>query len=99
VAEYSGFKTILDYLIEHDLTRSQIIVYGDSKLVIKQMFGRWRIKSGYYVPIAKVCKALLKQFPNITGKWIPREQNGLADELSKAQLKGAGVKFRIQKED
>ena len=99
VAEYSGFKAILDYLIAHDLTKSQIIVYGDSKLVIEQMFGSWRIKFGYYVPIAKTCKAMIKQFPYLTGEWIPREENFLADELSKAQLKRAGVKFRIQKED
>jgi len=99
VAEYSGFKAILDYLIAHDLTKSQIIVYGDSKLVIEQMFGRWRIKFGYYVPIATTCKAMLKQFPYLTGKWIPREKNFLADELSKAELIKAGVTFRIQPEE
>lgn len=98
VAEYSGFKAILDYLIEHGLTKSQIIVYGDSNLVIQQMFGNWRIKFGYYVPIARLCKGMLKQFPYITGRWIPREKNSLADELSKAQLKKAGVQFKIQPE-
>lgn len=97
-AEYAGFKWILDYLIAHDLTKSQIIVYGDSNLVIEQMFGHWRIKSGYYVPMAIQCKNLLKQFSAIQGQWIPREKNFLADELSKAELKKAGVKFRIQPE-
>ena len=101
VAEYSGFKAILDYLIARNLTKSQIVVYGDSQLVIKQMFGdgfgrRWRIKFGYYVPIATICNAMLKQFPYMTGKWIPREENFLADELSKLTLLKAGVKFRIQ---
>jgi len=96
VAEYSGFKAILDYLIAHDLTKSQIVVYGDSKLVIEQMFGSWRINFGYYVPIAKICKAMIKQFPYLTGKWIPREENFLADELSKTEILRAGVKFRIQ---
>ena len=67
--------------------------------VIQQMFGAWRIKFGFYVPIAKTCKAMLKQFPHITGTWIPREKNSLADELSKAELKKAGVKFRIQPEE
>lgn len=99
IGEYSGFKAILDYLIEHDLTKSQIVVYGDSKLVIKQMFGSWRIKFGYYVPIAKICNAMIKQFPYLTGKWIPREENSLADELSKAELKRAGVRFKIQPEE
>lgn len=99
VAEYSGFKAVLDYLVAHDMAKAQVIVYGDSKLVIMQMFGNWRIKFGYYVPIAQTCKAMLKQFPYITGKWIPREQNFLADELSKAQLRRAGVSFRIQPEE
>jgi ribonuclease HI len=98
VAEYSGFKAILDYLISQDLTKLPIVVHGDSKLVIMQMFGNWKIRFGYYVPIAKICKAMLKQFPLIMGEWIPREENFLADELSKAMLKRAGVKFRIQPE-
>ena len=98
IGEYSGFKAILDYLIANDLTKSQIIVYGDSKLVIEQMFGTWKINSGYYVSIARTCKAMIKQFPYLTGKWIPREKNFLADELSKAVLRNAGVEFRIQPE-
>ena len=30
--------------------------------------------------------------------WIPRDKNDIADELSKAELKKAGVEFRIQPE-
>ncbi len=96
VAEYSGFKAILDYLLSHDLHRNVVIIRGDSNLVIHQMFGTWKIKSGYYVPIALLCRQILKQFPNITGEWIRRDENYLADELSKARLIEAGIKFRIQ---
>jgi ribonuclease HI len=101
--EYSGFKAILDYLIEHDLTKSQIIVRGDSRLVLCQMFitcgyrKKWKMNGGFYLPIALKCKELLKQFPNIAGEWIPREKNFLADELSKKELINAGIEFRIQK--
>lgn len=98
VAEYSGFKHILQWLIDHNLNGHCIEIRGDSMLVIKQMFGTWRIKQGFYVPLALECRELLKLFPNIRGQWIPREENGLADELSKAELKKAGVKFRIQPE-
>jgi ribonuclease HI len=96
VAEYSGFKAILDYLLASGLQLGRIEIFGDSNLVIQQMFGKWKIRSGYYVPIALACRDLLKQFSQIRGKWIPREENLLADELSKAQLVKAGVKFRIQ---
>ena len=98
VAEYSGFKYILNWLIGKGWDKEEILVRADSMLVIEQMFGTWRIKQGFYVPIAIECKNLLQKFPRIRGEWIPREQNSLADELSKAEILKAGVKFRIQKE-
>ena len=96
VAEYSGFKAILDHLLAGGLHLEPIEVFGDSNLVIQQMFGRWKIRGGFYVPVALACKKLLEKFPRIRGHWIPREQNSIADELSKAQLIKAGVKFEIQ---
>jgi ribonuclease HI len=103
LAEYSGILEILLNLKGMGLEKETIIIRGDSKLVICQMFGNergrhWRIKSGFYVPLAHACKKLLKDFPHAVGQWIPREENGLADELSKAELKRAGVQFRIQPE-
>jgi ribonuclease HI len=97
VAEYSGFRHALIWLLGQNLNGHCIEIRGDSMLVIKQMFGSWRIKQGFYVPIAMECIQLLRQFPNIRGKWIPREENSLADKLSKAELLRAGVEFRIQK--
>jgi len=99
VAEYSGFKAILEYLLEEGLAAEEIEVLGDSQLVIKQMFGSWNINQGFYVPIAWECKSLLKHFNSIKGVWIPREKNSFADALSKAEITKAGVKFRIQREE
>ena len=96
VAEYSGFKRILEWLIEEGMEKEVIEICGDSNLVIQQMFGTWKIKRGFYVPIAKECLELLKRFPTISGKWIRRDENSIADKLSKAELIKAGVKFRIQ---
>lgn len=105
VAEYSGFLAILEYLVKHKLTNEEILVHGDSRLVLCQTLildpqynVRWKIKKGFYVPLAKKAIKLLKQFPNIKGQWIPREENDIADELSKAELKKAGIEFRIQPE-
>jgi len=97
MVEYAAFKFVLEWLISHGLNGQCIEVRGDSMLVIEQMWGQWRIKQGFYVSIAKECRELLKQFPNISGKWIPREENSMADKLSKAELIKAGVEFRIQK--
>lgn len=98
VAEYSGFRHILEWLIGEALNEAEIKIFGDSNLVIQQMFGSWRIKKGLYTPIAWRCCELLKEFTKISGHWIPREQNALADKLSKEELIKAGIKFRIQPE-
>lgn len=99
VAEYQGFLAILNQLIAMNLEQEEIRIYGDSNLVIQQMKGYWKIKQGHYVPFAHAARKLLVKFPRLILRWIPREQNSLADELSKDQLRGAGIKFRIQPED
>jgi ribonuclease HI len=96
VGEYLAFIAILERLIEMNFTDVWVKIYGDSKLVIEQMFGTWSIKSGFYVPHAVKARKLLEKFTNIKGEWIPREQNGVADELSKAELIKRNVEFRIQ---
>lgn len=96
VAEYLGFTAILEKLIEMGFQREKIMIFGDSNLVIQQMFGSWKIKKGFYVPLAKEAKRIVKKFSNLHGRWIPREENSLADELSKAELIKANVKFKIQ---
>ena len=96
VAEYSGFVSILEYLLEMGYEKEEIHVFGDSNLVIKQMFGTWKMRKGFYIPIAKKAKVLVKKFKNMKGFWIPREENSIADELSKAELIKAGIEFKIQ---
>jgi ribonuclease HI len=99
VAEYSGFLAILEYLLSTGLDDQPIRIHGDSKLVIEQMQGNWRMKKGFYIATAKKAKETLKRFrrqPTLI--WIPRDNNDIADELSKAELKKAGVEFRIQPE-
>lgn len=100
VAEYMAFEAILDFIIEHNWQDQRVTVYGDSKLVVEQMFGTWRMKYGFYIPYAKRCRAKLslleKAGIKINGIWIPREQNKYADELSKAELVNHNVQFKIQ---
>lgn len=96
VGEYKAFIKILEYLYENNMRNEDITVYGDSKLVIEQMFGTWRIKKGFYVPFAHEAQVLVEQFEDLKGQWIPRDDNYLADELSKRELLSRNVKFRIQ---
>ena len=99
VAEYCGLIAILEYLIHLGAQHEPIMVYGDSQLVIQQMFGRWNIKSGIYVPYALKAKELRQSFSNLSGQWIKRELNTVADELSKRPLRAAGIEFRLQPEE
>jgi ribonuclease HI len=99
VAEYSGFLAILEYLLANSLDDHPVKIHGDSKLVIEQMQGNWRMKKGFYLHVARKAMETLQRFrkqPKLI--WIPRDKNDIADELSKAELKKAGVEFRIQPE-
>ena len=96
VAEYAGFLRALEFLKDSNLNRERILVEGDSKLVIEQMSGKWKIKHGFYKSTALEAQKLLKDFPNIVFKWIPRDKNERCDKLAKDVLHKMNVKFRIQ---
>jgi ribonuclease HI len=98
VAEYAGFITVLNWFAEQELFDAEIRILGDSKLVIQQMFGSWKIKDGLYAPLAQNARERLSQFKKVTGEWVPRDLNDIADKLSKDALKQAGVKLMIQPE-
>src|SRR5262249_21290206 len=85
-AEYMALATALRGLIELGFQQHEIEICVDSKLVIHQMRGTWRIRKGEYVNLANQAKALLGRFPRARFRWIPREQNRRADELSKAHV-------------
>ena len=48
VAEYAALILALKYLKKHGYFDKSILVRGDSKLVIKQMSGKWKIKKGLW---------------------------------------------------
>ena len=85
VAEYAGVLQILKYLSCRPPGR--ITIHGDSKLVISQLIGKWRMRKGLYLSTAKEAKALLAHLHNCGWEtnlcWIPRAQNEECDALSK----------------
>jgi len=55
----------------------------DSKLVIEQLSGNWKIKEENLKRLAGDIRELLHDSQvKISYEWIPREQNKIADELS-----------------
>lgn len=82
VAEYGAFITGLTWFLKENLQDEKILVHGDSKLVISQMFRHWRIKNGAYVKYALHAQKLVSQFSDMRGRLIPRHLNREADALA-----------------
>lgn len=80
VAEYRGLVAGLKAAHELDPTAS-VHVRMDSKLVVEQMSGRWKIKHPDMKPLAAEAARV---FPpdQVTYEWIPRAQNKHADRLA-----------------
>lgn len=86
VAEYHGLYALLKFIKEEGHEDKEITIYGDSKLVVEQMNGNWRVKKGLYVDTFKLAYCMAQEFTKARILWIPREQNNLADYLSKKNL-------------
>ena len=80
VAEYTALLLGLQAAFEMD-PKASVLVRMDSKLVVEQMSGRWKIKHPDMMALgAKVQKLIAGKDVEFT--WIPREQNSLADALA-----------------
>jgi len=80
VAEYKGLIAGLRAARGLD-PEAEVQVRMDSKLVIEQMSGRWKIKHPDMRPLATEAKGLLPP-GQVTYGWIPREKNKHADRLA-----------------
>ncbi|MEU6821381.1 bifunctional RNase H/acid phosphatase [Streptomyces atriruber] len=80
VAEYKGLVAGLKAAHQLD-PAATVHVRMDSKLVVEQMSGRWKIKHPDMKPLAAEAARV---FPSsqVTYEWIPREKNKHADRLA-----------------
>jgi broad specificity phosphatase PhoE/ribonuclease HI len=80
VAEYSGLIAGLE--AARELGAAAVEVRMDSKLVVEQMNGRWKVKHPDMQVLAKQAAALVRQLPSVTFTHVRRELNGAADRLA-----------------
>ncbi len=80
VAEYSGLVAGLELAREIN-PRAIVHVKMDSKLVVEQMSGRWKIKHADMRVLADQARKVLAP-QQVSYEWIPRERNRDADRLS-----------------
>jgi ribonuclease HI len=57
-------------------------VFLDSKLVVEQMKGRYRVKNGSLAALHRQARELLENFPEVTIAHVAREKNRGADALA-----------------
>ena len=89
-AEY--FAALLGVQKAVELGATEIEILLDSKLVVEQVAGRWKIKDLELKKIAEKIHAVLGKFKNWEISHIPREKNQEADALVNQVLDSRGFK-------
>jgi len=87
VAEYRGLIAGLEEA--HRLGANEVAVSMDSKLVVEQMSGRWKVKHAAMAELHQQARALASTFDSVTYRWIPREENTYADRLANEAMDAA----------
>ena len=79
-AEYSGL--LLGLKRARELGVSEVEVFADSELMIRQLGGRYQVKSASLRPLFDEALKLLNHFERVKLVHVPREMNRAADEMS-----------------
>jgi probable phosphoglycerate mutase len=87
VAEYRGLIAGLEEAVKLDAT--EVDVFMDSKLVVEQMSGRWKVKHPGLIELHAQARKLAARFDRISYAWIPRERNKHADRLANEAMDAA----------
>jgi len=87
VAEYGGL--IAGLQAARELGADDVEVRMDSKLVVEQMSGRWKVKHPSMQPLARQAAELVASFGRVRFSWIPRAENVHADRLANEAMDAA----------
>jgi ribonuclease HI len=80
VAEYQGLIAGLRAALELGATDVQVRM--DSKLVVEQMCGRWKVKHPAMQSLAREAGLLVREIGSVRFEWVPRLRNSRADALA-----------------
>ncbi|MFD2456935.1 bifunctional RNase H/acid phosphatase [Corynebacterium mendelii] len=87
VAEYHGLINGLS--AARALGAGEVAVFLDSKLVVEQMTGRWKIKHADMRALAAEAKKIAENFDHVSYQWIERAKNSAADALANKAMDAA----------
>ncbi|MBN6055335.1 bifunctional RNase H/acid phosphatase [Nonomuraea sp. RK-328] len=89
VAEYRGLIAGLRAVLDVAGEGASVAVRMDSKLVVEQMAGRWKIKNEGLRPLAVEAAELARRLRVTEWTWIPRARNVHADRLANEAMDAA----------
>jgi ribonuclease HI len=84
VAEYYGLITALDCAASRGI--KSLRIRSDSELLVRQMQGRYKVKSPDLKPLHERAAKLARALERFEIDYVPREQNRDADRLANAAL-------------
>ena len=79
MAEYTGVVRAL--ALAEELGAREVDLLLDSKLIVEQATGRWRVKDAKLIPLHADVKTRLGRFSRWSATHVPRAQNKQADAL------------------
>jgi|CXWK01.1.fsa_nt_gi ribonuclease HI len=84
VAEYTAVVKALEYISKRFSRKAphKVEVVADSKLVVEQLSGRYKIKSPNLIPLFDKIKILEFEVGTVFYRSVPREENYIADRLA-----------------
>jgi len=80
VAEYTGVVRAL--ALAEELGAREVAMLLDSKLIVEQLTGRWRVKDAKLIPLWSAARRTLAGFDRWSAAHVPRAQNSVADALA-----------------
>jgi ribonuclease H / adenosylcobalamin/alpha-ribazole phosphatase len=89
VAEYRALIAGLEDAVR--LGASEADVFMDSKLVVEQMSGRWKVKHPDLIELHAQARKLASRLDRISYAWVPRAQNAHADRLANEAMDAAAA--------
>ena len=96
VAEYYGLLAALDYAATHGI--KALRVRSDSELLVRQMQGRYKVKSEDLKPLYERALKLSRQIGYFAIEHVRRELNREADALANVALDGGAAGGGVRRE-
>ena len=79
MAEYRAL--LLGIALAKELGADEVEFVGDSKLIVEQVKGNWKVKQEHLRPLHTKARDALRDLPKWSIRHVKRDENTRADEL------------------